>query len=140
MTMHLEGPWLSTTATKRRQSKRNKSEQLRFEQEHKSYNKNMRQQGRHNEMMSLEEYDLYVKGLLHKGKIVASRETYKPAKSYHRETPVYPSKDSGIGVAVLPPKKEYTGTLIKGIATMHKSNAVPIISDEQAVDIARMRR
>ena len=40
-------------------------------------------------------------------------------------------------------KKEcpkYTGTLVKGIATMHKSNAIPIINEEQAKDIARMRR
>ena len=34
----------------------------------------------------------------------------------------------------------YTGTLIKGIATMHKSNAVPIINDEQAIEISKMRR
>ena len=37
-------------------------------------------------------------------------------------------------------KKEYTGTLVKGIATMHKSNAVPVIDQEQATDIANMRR
>ena len=40
-------------------------------------------------------------------------------------------------------KKEnpkYTGTLVKGIATMHKSNAVPIINQKQAEDIAKMRR
>ena len=40
-------------------------------------------------------------------------------------------------------KKEspkYTGTLVKGIATMHKSNAVPVISQKEAEDIARMRR
>lgn len=36
--------------------------------------------------------------------------------------------------------QKYTGTLIKGIATMHKSNAVPIINSEEATDIARMRR
>ena len=37
--------------------------------------------------------------------------------------------------------KKYTGTLIKGIATMHKSNAVPVMKGtSQAVDIARMRR
>lgn len=35
--------------------------------------------------------------------------------------------------------KSYTGTLIKGIATMHKSNAVPITSDDQAKDISAMR-
>lgn len=37
-------------------------------------------------------------------------------------------------------KKEYTGTLIKGISTMHKSNAVPILSNEEAKDHAKMRR
>ena len=35
---------------------------------------------------------------------------------------------------------QYTGTLVKGIATMHKSNAVPVINKEEATDIARMRR
>ena len=34
----------------------------------------------------------------------------------------------------------YTGDYIKGIATMHKSNAVPITSKEQAIDSANMRR
>jgi hypothetical protein len=36
--------------------------------------------------------------------------------------------------------KVYTGTKVKGIATMHKSNAVPVFSDEEAVEISRMRR
>ena len=35
---------------------------------------------------------------------------------------------------------KYTGTLVKGIATMHKSNAVPITSGEQAIEISSMRR
>ena len=34
----------------------------------------------------------------------------------------------------------YTGTLIKGVATMHKSNAVPVTNSEQAIEVARMRR
>lgn len=34
----------------------------------------------------------------------------------------------------------YTGDYIMGIATMHKSNAVPVTSREQAVDSATMRR
>jgi hypothetical protein len=37
-------------------------------------------------------------------------------------------------------ENEYTGTLIKGIATMHKSNAVPVINKEQAIEISEMRR
>ena len=44
------------------------------------------------------------------------------------------------GVATLAPAKVYTGTKVKGIATMHKSNAVPVFSDEEAVDISKMRR
>jgi len=35
---------------------------------------------------------------------------------------------------------KYTGTLVKGIATMHKSNAVPVISQQEAEDISKMRR
>ena len=51
-----------------------------------------------------------------------------------------PSLNSGGGVAALAPAKVYTGDKIKGIGTMHKSNAVPIFSDEQAIEISRMRR
>ena len=36
--------------------------------------------------------------------------------------------------------KQYTGNKIKGIGTMHKSNAVPVFSDEEAVEISQMRR
>jgi hypothetical protein len=34
----------------------------------------------------------------------------------------------------------YTGTAMLGIGTLHKSNAVPIFSDEEAKDQANMRR
>ena len=36
--------------------------------------------------------------------------------------------------------QRYTGTAALGIATMHKSNAVPVFSPEEAIDVARMRR
>ena len=36
--------------------------------------------------------------------------------------------------------KVYTGTKVLGIGTMHKSNAVPIFSDEEAKAISTMRR
>jgi hypothetical protein len=49
------------------------------------------------------------------------------------------SVDTG-GNAVLKPSPVYTGTMVKGIATMHKSNAVPVFSNEEAVDISKMRR
>jgi hypothetical protein len=36
--------------------------------------------------------------------------------------------------------QQYTGDKILGIGTMHKSNAVPIFTDQQAKDISTMRR
>lgn len=51
-----------------------------------------------------------------------------------------PSRSTGLHVATAVPAKVYTGTKVKGIATMHKSNAVPVFSDEEAVDISKMRR
>ena len=66
--------------------------------------------------------------------------TYSLGKPACRETPKIPSLPfTGAPCA----KKEspvYTGTKVKGIGTMHKSNAVPIFSDEEAVAIATMRR
>lgn len=37
-------------------------------------------------------------------------------------------------------EKKYTGNQIIGIATMHKSSAVPIFNKEAAIDVAQMRR
>jgi hypothetical protein len=51
-----------------------------------------------------------------------------------------PSRSTEGGTATLPAPKVYTGTKVKGIATMHKSNAVPVFSDEEAKDISKMRR
>ena len=36
--------------------------------------------------------------------------------------------------------QKYTGSLIKGIATTHKSNLIPITSREQAIQASQMRR
>ena len=56
-----------------------------------------------------------------------------------RGTSHIPSRNTG-GNATLAAPKVYTGTKVKGIATMHKSNAVPVFSDEEAIEISRMRR
>lgn len=62
---------------------------------------------------------------------------------YRRDTgPKIPSLNGGADMspALKMPDKIYTGTKVKGIGTMHKSNAIPIFSDEEAVSIANMRR
>jgi hypothetical protein len=72
------------------------------------------------------------------GKVTKSLPKLVPPPG--RETPKYPSLNSG---AYSCTKKEtvfYTGDKMKGIGTLHKSNAVPIFTDEEARDQASMRR
>jgi hypothetical protein len=67
-------------------------------------------------------------------------DVYSLGKPACRETPKIPSLPFTGGPCALKPNPVYTGTAIKGIGTMHKSNAVPIFSNEEAVAIATMRR
>jgi len=55
-------------------------------------------------------------------------------------TTVYKSCDRGSHSTQIKERINYTGTLVKGISTMHKSNAVPIIDSQEAIDHANMRR
>ena len=58
-----------------------------------------------------------------------------------RDVKKYPSMVTPGGSATKPiVGKVYTGTAMKGIGTLHKSNAVPIFSNEEAKDQANMRR
>lgn len=62
-------------------------------------------------------------------------------KPFVRETVYYPSHTTtGLAVCVKKQDNVYTGGNIVGIGTMHKSNAVPIFNDNQAKDLATMRR
>ncbi len=66
---------------------------------------------------------------------------YKLTSPPGRESINYPSVDTGLGNATKPIEgKRYTGDKIIGIGTLHKSNAVPIFSDQEAKDISKMRR
>lgn len=67
-------------------------------------------------------------------------DVYSLGKPACRETPKIPSLPFTGGPCALKPNPVYTGDKIKGIGTMHKSNAVPVFSDEQAIEIATMRR
>lgn len=123
MTMHLAHPALSTTGKKRGKKKwesadaKRKAEQLR------------------------ESWDQLVAKHTPKAKPKAQVEAWKPTSGiYRRETPEIKSLPFTAGACTKAPDKVYTGTAIKGIGTMHKSNAVPIFSDEQAIEISKMRR
>ena len=61
--------------------------------------------------------------------------------TYRRETPDYPSVTStGVLVAERRDRTVYTGDKLLGISVMHKSNLVPIFSEEHARDVSSMRR
>lgn len=66
---------------------------------------------------------------------------YKMSTPYRRGgTSHIKSLETTVHDCSKPERKEYTGTLVKGISTMHKSNAVPIIDESQAREHASMRR
>jgi hypothetical protein len=66
---------------------------------------------------------------------------YKLSAPAGRETARIASRDTGhLGAVRTKDIPQYTGTKILGIGTMHKSNAVPVFSDQEAHDIATMRR
>jgi hypothetical protein len=66
---------------------------------------------------------------------------YKLSTPIGRDTKHIPSRNTGhTGAVTIKQTPQYTGTKILGIGTMHKSNAVPVFSDEEAQDISRMRR
>lgn len=82
-------------------------------------------------------------GTLAKRKPRKEFKEYQPKENPNvRETPHYPSLTTSIN----PPStarnetKQYTGSYITGIATMHKSNLVPVSRDTDPKIYATMRR
>ncbi len=119
MSMHLVGPYMTTTqySRKRKQSKSKKLQQAQAEHE----------------------------------KWLKKMGVNKPTQDYRAPMPDYsspsgnkiPTSDRIDGVAVQKDRNVYSGERqLLGVATMHKSNMVPIFADkkEDAKDIARMRR
>jgi len=147
MTMHLVGPYMTTTNYKRKKTKKtlspNQQEKLRVQW--RQHNKDCRKRHIHSaQFEKFEDFCAYVNGT-YKAPVRkdVKPDPYTPPK-LNRETPNYPSLSNNIGGSTA--KKEsmqYTGERkLLGIATMHKSNMVPVFADnkEEAIEIARMRR
>ena len=132
MSMHLEGPWLSTTGKKKGKKKWASAEAKRkAEALDESWKELLKRQG-----VEQEE-----KKRARAMTAPSLSSSYKLSIPEGRNTTSHiKSRDTGGGSATLKEPKVYTGTKVKGIATMHKSNAVPVFSDEEAIDISKMRR
>jgi hypothetical protein len=129
--MHLEGPWLSTTGRKRGPKRWASAEAKRLAQK--------RQADWDRKLIEFEK----LTPKFSTGPYNAPKKTIKdfiPRTPPGRETAVIPSQDTGWVPCVKQHDQEYTGTKVKGIGTMHKSNAVPVFSDDEAKDISKMRR
>ena len=129
--MHLEGPWLSTTGKKRGPKKWASAEAKKLAQK--------RQADWDRKLIEFEK----LTPKFSTGPYNAPRKTmsdFLPKTPPGRETPRVESQDTGWVACVKVKDNEYTGTKIKGIGTMHKSNAVPVFSDEEAIEISSMRR
>jgi hypothetical protein len=72
--------------------------------------------------------------------VIKTKLPLREMVTFHRETPQIASLDTGFIACVKRFGNSYTGEKIKGIGTMHKSNAVPVFSDNEAKEIASMRR
>lgn len=132
MSMHLEGPWLSTTGKRKGKKKFASAEHAKKARELEESWKEMQKRWGVEAEEKKRVRALSAPALGSSGyslKIPEGRNTTAHLKSV----------DTG-GNATLKPAKVYTGTKVKGIATMHKSNAVPVFSDEEAIDISKMRR
>lgn len=132
MSMHLEGPWLSTTGKKKGKQKFRSAEQAKKSRDLDESWKALQKK------WAIDQDEKKRKRALNSEPLSSSYSLKIPEG--RNTTAHIKSRDSGVGVATVAPPKVYTGTKVKGIATMHKSNAVPVFSDEEAVDISRMRR
>lgn len=131
MTMHLEGPWLSTTGKRKGKQKFRNAEQARKAREQEeSWKELLKRHG-------AEQEERKQKRAAKAPPLSASYLSYPPGREPKEHIP---SKDTGVGIAAKAVDKVYTGNNIIGIATMHKSNAVPVFSAEDAVEISKMRR
>lgn len=64
----------------------------------------------------------------------------RPSYTFRGQDTKPPSVTTSAPFVAAPIVKEYTGTAMLGVATLHKSNAVPVFQEQDAVEISRMRR
>lgn len=130
MTMHLEGPWLSTTGKQKGKKKwasseaKRKAEQLEVEWKAKL------------KAWGVEAEDKKRKRAL-SSEVMTS---FSPSTPPGRETTRIASQDTGWVTCSKISDPVYTGNSVVGISTLHKSNGVPVFSKQEATDISKMRR
>ena len=129
MTMHLAHPALSTTGKRR-------GKQKWASAEHK----------RKAEMLDSEWQELQKKWGIEAEERKRTRALkskpfvpkVNPRLAELRSTASLP--DAHKGAVTIKQTPQYTGDKIVGISTLHKSNAIPVFSRQEAIDVSKMRR
>ena len=152
MTLHLQRG-LTTLNTKKPKKKKLTLQKIaKFQEQLKIHNKDMRRIGAHDLQMDLQEFIAYCHGE-HKPRAKAAPKAdwvHDGGNIWQRPEKEAPSLNSSHSFAPCTKKEslQYTGERrLVGIATMHKSNMVPVFADDddktgskQATEIATMRR
>ena len=125
MSMHLVGPYMTTTQYNRKKKKPN-AKQARANAEHEKW---LRKMGVHPEQLAA------------KKKQNAS-VPIRSVPDYRNMGNTIPTSDVIPGGSTAPKERQvYSGERrLLGVAVMHKSNMVPVFDSEDAKDIAKMRR
>lgn len=154
MSMHLERG-LSTTSTKKRKEKMTKARLAELDQGWRDRNVRLKQMSLPKETFEQYLEWVYGKGKKAKGPANIVTENSKANAKLDKAKTQIEGKSSnhvaGItkshsvkpwitGACTTKPSPTYTGNKVVGIATMHKSNAVPIFSDDEAKEVSSMRR
>jgi len=128
MTMHLHHPSLSLNGKKRGKVKFRNAEEARKSRELDELWKQLQKK-----------WEVDADEKRRKRAMKAEPLVYKLDNPTGRSTRHIPSLSTP-GGSTAPVHKVYTGDKVLGIATMHKSNAVPVFAQEEAVAISNMRR
>ena len=141
--MHMEGPALTLTRTKKYKLNLTKAKRQQLEMDLFHYNKKRKRNGE--SKITFDEYvDIRCGRVMKKAKHPSEQGNYNgpsytppPGRPMRIEAQ---SLDTGAGIATAPEQQEYTGTNMLGIGQLHKSNSVPVFRKEDAEDQAKMRR
>lgn len=126
MTMHLVGPYMTTTNYKKRKAKNKTKKMLEAEARHDKW---LRKMNAHPDQIA-------------ENKKKNSGNPIRSIPDYRSSGNNIPTSDVIPGGSTAPQQKlVYSGERkLLGVATMHKSNMVPVFDTKDAKDIAQMRR
>ena len=119
MTMHLVRG-MTTTSTRKRKSKKPNQSQLAAQAKHDKW---LRKMGVHPDQLKTKE-----------------KSSVHSVPNYSEDRPKISTSDVICAIAPKKKRNEYTGDYIVGIATMHKSNLVPVGRGDDVKAYPKMRR